>query len=193
MTHGTLTGLAEISDTGRDATRGGYSRHIWQPAELDLRDWFVERAGRLGLGVETDRNGNIWAWWGAPGVHAVVTGSHLDSVPGGGAYDGPLGVISALDAIARLQTSGLTPRRPCAILVFAEEEGARFGVACLGSRLLTGAISAERARGLTDADGIRFETAAASAGLNPAHLGRDAEALGRIRSEERRVGKECPV
>lgn len=178
--HGTLTGLAEISGTGRDASRGGYSRHIWQPAELELREWFIERAVRLGLDVETDRNGNIWAWWGAPGSNAVVTGSHLDSVPGGGAYDGPLGVISALDAIARLQSTGFTPRRPCAILVFAEEEGSRFGVACLGSRLLTGAISPERARGLTDGDGIRFDAAAAGAGLDPAHIGRDSETLERI-------------
>ena len=180
VTRGTLTGLAEISETGRDAARGGYSRHIWQSAERDLRDWFIERAIRLGLDVETDRNGNLWAWWGTPGANAVITGSHLDSVPGGGAYDGPLGVISALDAIARLQASGFTPTRPCAILVFAEEEGSRFGVACLGSRLLTGAISAERARGLTDADDIRFDTAATDAGLDPAHLGHDAEALGRI-------------
>ena len=80
-----LTLLGEIEDIGRDPRRGGYSRHVFDDAERDLRDWFIERAQRLGLDISTDRNGNIWAWWGAPGPDAVVTGSHLDSVPGGGA------------------------------------------------------------------------------------------------------------
>ena len=180
LAHGMLTGLDEIADTGRDAHRGGYSRHVWQPAELELRAWFVERAERIGLSCETDRNGNIWAWWGAPGPDAVVTGSHLDSVPGGGAYDGPLGVVSALDAVARLQATGFTPSRPCAILVFAEEEGSRFGVACLGSRLMTGALDADRARSLVDPDGVTLAEASVRAGLDPAHLGTDREALERI-------------
>ena len=115
-----LSGLAEIAEVGRDHRRGGYSRHLWQAADLELRSWFVERAERLGLQVETDRNGNLWAWWGQPGPDAVVTGSHLDSVPGGGAYDGPLGVVSSLEAIGRLQASGFVPTRPCAVLMFAE-------------------------------------------------------------------------
>jgi len=180
LAHGTLAGLAEIADTGRDARRGGYSRHLWQKADLELRAWFAERAGRLGLSVETDRNGNLWAWWGEPGPDAVVTGSHLDSVPGGGAYDGPLGVVSALEAVARLRASGFTPSRPCAVLVCAEEEGSRFGIACLGSRLLTGGIDADRARALIDADGITLAQAARRAGLDPAHLGADRDALARI-------------
>ena len=175
-----LAGLAEITDVGRDHRRGGYSRHLWQAADLELRSWFVERAERLGLQVETDRNGNLWAWWGQPGADAVVTGSHLDSVPGGGAYDGPLGVVSALDAIGRLQASGFVPTRPCAVLMFAEEEGSRFGIACLGSRLLTGALDADQARALTDRDGVTLAEAAAKVGLNPAHLGADPGALARI-------------
>ena len=180
LAHGMLAGLAQITQTGRDAERGGYSRHVWQPADFELRAWFIERAERLGLMVETDRNGNIWAWWGAPGPNAVVTGSHLDSVPGGGAYDGPLGVVSALEAIARLQEGGVMPTRPCAIVVFAEEEGSRFGIACLGSRLMAGTLDADRARALSDRDGVSLADAAARAGVNPAHLGTDREALGRI-------------
>ena len=89
--------LAEIADVGRDPVRGGYSRHVFEPAELELRAWFCRRAAALGLTVERDRNGNIWAHWGEQGPGTVGTGSHLDSVPGGGAYDGPLGVASALD------------------------------------------------------------------------------------------------
>jgi N-carbamoyl-L-amino-acid hydrolase len=180
LAHGMLAGLHELQDIGRDAARGGYSRHLWEPAERELREWFIERAGRLGLDVETDRNGNLWAWWGEPGADAVVTGSHLDSVPGGGAYDGPLGVVSALEAIGRLQADGFVPSRPVAVVVFAEEEGSRFGVACLGSRLMSGAIHADTARALTDANGVSLAEAATEAGLDPAHLGVDRAALGRI-------------
>ena len=172
--------LRQIETVGADPERGGYSRHVFDPAERELRDWFTERAGELGLGLETDRNGNIWAWWGAPGPDAVVTGSHLDSVPGGGPLDGPLGVATALAAIAALQLEGFAPDRPVAVVVFAEEEGARFGIACLGSRLMVGAISAERALALTDAAGTTFAEAATGFGLDVAHLGTDREALDRI-------------
>jgi N-carbamoyl-L-amino-acid hydrolase len=83
----------------------------------------------------------------------VVTGSHLDSVPDGGAYDGPLGVVSALAAVDLLRARSFVPARPLGIAVFAEEEGARFGVACLGSRLLTGELVPERAGNLRDREG----------------------------------------
>lgn len=172
--------LAEIAGVGRDASRGGYSRHAFDPAENELRSWFVEQATRRGLDVETDRNGNIWAWWGTPGPGAVVTGSHLDSVPGGGAFDGPLGVVSALDAVDILRRKGFTPSTPFAVVVFAEEEGGRFGVPCLGSRLLTGSIDPDRARALRDPDGVTLAEAAAKAGHDPARFGPDPEALGRI-------------
>lgn len=170
--------LREIAGIGRDRRRGGYSRHVFDDADRQLRDWFIERAERLGLAVHPDRSGNLWAWWGQPGPDAFVTGSHLDSVPGGGAHDGPLGVASALAAVERLQTAGFTPSRPVAIVVFAEEEGSRFGIACLGSRLMTGAISAERAAGLTDADDRRFGDVARQASFPD--IGGDAEALARI-------------
>jgi len=175
-----LSGLQEIENVGRDTSRGGYSRHIWEPPEMELREWFISRAGSLGLEVETDRNGNIWAWWGEPGPNAVVTGSHLDSVPGGGAFDGPLGVVTALEVVDRMKADGVTPQRPFAILVFAEEEGSRFGVACLGSQLMVGAVSAEQVLALTDANGVSFAQAAKRVGFSTAHLGPDPEALSRI-------------
>lgn len=172
--------LAAIDDVGRDRKRGGYSRHVFEPAERELREWFVEEAERRGLAVRTDRNGNIWAWWGEPGEDAVVTGSHLDSVPGGGAFDGPLGVVSALAAVDRLRSFNFWPMRPLAIVVFAEEEGGRFGVPCLGSRLMSGAIDPDVARRLTDSAGITFAEAMAEAGLDPARAGRDDEALSAV-------------
>lgn len=172
--------LADIADVGRDVRRGGYSRHAFDGSELELRTWFAEQAGRRGLDVETDRNGNMWAWWGQAGPDAVVTGSHLDSVPGGGAFDGPLGITSAFAAVDRLVAQGFRPRTPLAVVAFVEEEGGRFGVPCLGSRLLTGATAPADAVRLRDPDGITFADAAAAAGLDPSRLGRDDERLSRI-------------
>ncbi|MCX9190623.1 allantoate amidohydrolase [Carbonactinospora thermoautotrophica] len=167
----------DLLPVGRYGPTGGYRRYSWTAADAECRAWFVEEATRRGLTVETDRNGNLWAWWGAPGPGAVVTGSHLDSVPDGGAFDGPLGVVSALAAIDLLRARGARPVRPLAVAVFVEEEGARFGVPCLGSRLLTGAISPERARGLRDADGVTLAEAVAAHGLDPDALGPDTERL----------------
>jgi len=174
--------LAEIADIGRDPQRGGYSRPVYSSAEHQLREWFVAHAQRRGLEVTTDRNGAIWAWHTPTGSYddAIVTGSHLDSVPGGGAFDGPLGVASALVAFDLLRERGDLGLRPLALAAFPEEEGSRFGVACLGSRLMTGAIDPDRARTLTDAEGNTFADIAARSGLDPAHIGPDRETLSRM-------------
>lgn len=177
----TVAGLLQaISDVGRDTGRGGYSRPVFSTPEMDLRTWFIEQAGRRGLDVHTDHNGIIWAWWDtAAGTRkdAVATGSHLDSVPGGGEYDGPLGVASALVAVDILKARGLRPRRPLAIAVFPGEEGSRFGVACLGSRLLTGALDPDKARRLKDPDGNTYADVAAANGQDPRFIGADYMAL----------------
>jgi N-carbamoyl-L-amino-acid hydrolase len=175
--------LGDIRDVGRDPHRGGYSRFSYASAELELREWFVAEAERRSMDVETDRNGAIWAWRPAPDGSlddAVVTGSHLDSVPGGGAFDGPLGIASAFVAIDTMDARGVTGDRPLAVVAFPEEEGGRFGLACLGSQLMTGAVTPDRARVLTDADGITFAEAFARNGLDPSRIGRDDAALSRI-------------
>lgn len=183
-TTSTVSGLLrEIADVGTDKRRGGYSGPVFSNAETELRTWFIEQAQRRGLDVTTDANGIIWAWWDtADGVRkdAVVTGSHLDSVPGGGEYDGPLGVASALIAVDILRARGLTPTRPLVIAVYPEEEGSRFGIACLGSRLLTGALDADKARNLKDADGNSYADVASANGFNPRLVGADTTALGQL-------------
>src|SRR5215210_2213477 len=156
---------ADLAPVGRSATSGGYFRLPWLSAERELAGWFEEQARARGLVVETDAMGNVVAWWGARGPDAVVTGSHLDSVLDGGAYDGPLGVVSALAAVDELRSRGFEPSRPIAVSVFVEEEGSRFGLACLGSRLATGAVSWERARELRDRDGVFLADGLEAAGL----------------------------
>jgi N-carbamoyl-L-amino-acid hydrolase len=179
--HRRFTSLWEtLAPIGRDSTSGGYRRFAWTPADLQLRTWFAEQAAARGMAFEPDRNGNLWAWWGAPRPGAVVTGSHLDSVPDGGAFDGPLGVVSGFLAVDLLRARGAAPDRPVAVVCFTDEEGARFGVACIGSSLLTGALDPDRARALTDADGTTLAEAMRRAGADPAALGRDDDAVARI-------------
>ena len=170
---------------GRSELTGGYRRFSFTPAETECRDWFRRESERRGLRFETDQNGNLWAWWDPAGeaateAGAIVTGSHLDSVPDGGAFDGPLGVVSAFVAIDLLAEAGQAPVKPVGVVAFTEEEGARFGVSCLGSRLLTGAIAPEAARGLTDSDGVNLAAAMADAGLDPAAIGPDSERIAGI-------------
>lgn len=176
---------ADLEPIGR-ATSGGYRRFAWTRTDHDLREWFAATANGLGLDVTTDRAGNQWAWWGDPdeavaaGRPGIVAGSHLDSVPDGGAFDGPLGVVSALLAVESLRASGATPGRPIGVVNFVDEEGARFGVACAGSRLITGALPADRALALTDPDGIPLADALRSSGRDAARVGTDPDAVGRI-------------
>ncbi|HEY8729459.1 MAG TPA: allantoate amidohydrolase, partial [Acidothermaceae bacterium] len=175
---------SELLPLGVTAT-GGYRRFAWSDADLEARSWFASAARARGLDVQADRNGNLWAWWlparwsGEP-REAFVTGSHLDSVPDGGAFDGPLGVVSALCATDVLRSRGVQPLRPVAVAVFADEEGARFGVACAGSRLATGGLAADAARALTDVDGVSLDQAMRRGGVDTAQLGRDDEALLRV-------------
>ncbi len=177
---------ADLEAVGLDGTTGGYTRFAWTRTDHDLREWFAGEAGARGLDLTTDRMGNQWAWWGDPdaavsaGDPGLVLGSHLDSVPNGGAFDGPLGVVSALAALDSLRENGFEPSRPIGVVSFGDEEGARFGVACAGSRVITGAMSPDRARGLKDVDGVTLAEAFELAGGTPHHLGRDDETVARI-------------
>src|SRR4051812_49592535 len=113
----------DLTPVGRSASSGGYFRQPFTPAEREATAWFLEQAGARGLDVERDRFGNLVAWWrdaldeqtrgdasGSSPNQALLTGSHLDSVLDGGAYDGPLGVVTALAAVDLLRERGHRPR-----------------------------------------------------------------------------------
>jgi N-carbamoyl-L-amino-acid hydrolase len=174
---------ADLEPIGRDGRTGGYRRFAWTAEDAKLREWFAGEAAARGLTMTLDRAGNQWAWQGDPDESpGVVVGSHLDSVPDGGAFDGPLGVVSAFAALDALRDKGFTPRLPLGVVNFGDEEGARFGVACAGSRLITGGLSGDRARGLTDADGVTMAEAMRRAGRDPAWIGTDNDTLRRVAS-----------
>lgn len=172
---------AELLPIGRDSASGGYRRYAWTGADADCRAWFRQQAEDRGLTYETDRNGNQWAWLGDPQAgDAVVTGSHLDSVPDGGAFDGPLGVVSSFAALDELRDRGAQFTRPLALVNFGDEEGARFGLACVGSRLAAGQLTRDQAHRLTDGDGVTLARAMEAAGHDPDAIGPDPERLARI-------------
>jgi beta-ureidopropionase / N-carbamoyl-L-amino-acid hydrolase len=165
---------AQLAPIGRSSGSGGYFRQPFTTAERELRAWFDEQAAARGLRVEEDSYGNAVAWWDLPmvrdetqvnpafsdadrhGLSRVLVGSHLDSVLDGGAYDGPLGVVSSFAALDRLRGRGVVPTRSIGVAAFVEEEGSRFGLACLGSRLASGAMTWDAARGLRDRDGTAY-------------------------------------
>ncbi|MDD9348243.1 allantoate amidohydrolase [Mumia sp.] len=177
--------LAAIERIGRDRRTGGYRRFAWNDADMELREWFADEAAARGMAYEEDGNGNQVAWLGAgasggdgasggEGADALLLGSHLDSVPDGGAYDGPLGVVSSFAALDQLRRDGFVPSRPIAVACFADEEGARFGVACAGSRLAAGTLAPEKALALTDVDGCTLAEVMRARGRDPRRVGRSA-------------------
>jgi ureidoglycolate amidohydrolase len=146
-----LETLATISDAEAPAV----TRIVFTPTDLKARAWMIARCEEAGLAVRQDAIGNIFARWNGadPKAPAVGTGSHIDAIPNAGKYDGVVGVLGGLEAIRALQRSAFKPKNSVELLVFATEEPTRFGIGCLGSRLLSGTLSAEAAARLKDRDG----------------------------------------
>jgi ureidoglycolate amidohydrolase len=144
------------------------TRIVFTPADLKARAWMIARCEEAGLAVRQDAIGNIFARWSGadPGAPAVGTGSHIDAIPNAGKYDGVVGVLGGLAAIRALQRSGFRPKHSIELLLFATEEPTRFGIGCLGSRLLSGTLSAEAAAKLKDRDGETADEVRRKAGFS---------------------------
>jgi ureidoglycolate amidohydrolase len=144
------------------------TRIVFTPADMRARDWMTGRCEAAGLSVRRDAIGNTFARWRGsdPGAPAVGTGSHIDAIPNAGKYDGVVGVLGGLEAIRALQRGGFQPRNSIELLVFTSEEPTRFGIGCLGSRLLSGAMPPDAARKLTDKNAESLEEVRRRAGLD---------------------------
>jgi ureidoglycolate amidohydrolase len=143
------------------------TRVVFTGADLKARAWLKERCEAAGLIIRQDSIGNTFARWPGcdPEAPAVGTGSHIDAIPNAGKYDGVVGVLGGLEAIRSLQESGFRPKNSIELLVFSSEEPTRFGIGCLGSRLLSGNLSPAAARKLTGKDGQSLEEVRQSCGL----------------------------
>jgi allantoate deiminase/N-carbamoyl-L-amino-acid hydrolase len=147
----------------------GVTRLAFSPREGQAHSEFAAYMEALGLSVATDAAGNTIAELSGrePGLRALGTGSHLDSVPNGGAFDGIAGVVAAMEVARMFLAGGIRPRHPLRFVAFAAEEGARFGQACTGSRIAAGLISADELGALRDKDGVTAAEAMSAVGLRP--------------------------
>lgn len=150
-----IEALARISDAEPPAL----TRIVFTPTDLEARTWLRTRCSEAGLAVRQDAIGNMFARWSGTDETAtpVATGSHIDAIPNAGKFDGVVGVLGGLEAIRALQRSGFRPKRSIELILFTSEEPTRFGIGCLGSRMLSGTLTAEAARQLTDTSGQTLE------------------------------------
>jgi N-carbamoyl-L-amino-acid hydrolase len=148
------------------------TRVLFSEADRRGREFVKELFAETGLEVRQDAAGNIFARWpGAqPALAAVATGSHIDAIPNAGKFDGVVGVLGAVEAVRALRRGGFRPKRSIEIIVFTAEEPTRFGIGCVGSRLLAGTLSPEKAAGLKDRDGKSLEQWRQEVGWNAESL-----------------------
>lgn len=161
--------LREIAQTGEDPT-GGITRLAYSPQERAahalVNGWLAE----LGLSVHTDDAGNTIAERAGKtaGLPAIGMGSHLDSVPHGGRYDGIVGVVAAIETIRLLTQTNVVTEHPLRVVIFAAEEGARFGEPCIGSKIVSGALAHRSLEQVRDTSGTSLAQAMSAVGIDPA-------------------------
>jgi N-carbamoyl-L-amino-acid hydrolase len=144
------------------------TRVLFSEADMRGREYVRKAAREAGLTLREDAVGNIFARWegSEPALPAVGSGSHTDAIPNAGRYDGVVGVLGAFEALAALKRAGFKPRRSLEVVMFTAEEPTRFGLGCLGSRLMAGSISVEKAQGLRDRDGRSLDELRGAAGYS---------------------------
>ena len=173
-----IEGIAQFTSTpGKGTTRLTYSEE-----HRGVRDYLLAKMKEAGLQTREDAVGNLFGRIEGqnPELPPVLVGSHFDSVPTGGAFDGPAGVVTGLETAFVFQELGLKPERPVEIIAMIEEEGGRFGSGLLGSRLLTGQVSQQDLQELKDANGVSVAQAMSAFGLDPSHADKVALAADSI-------------
>jgi ureidoglycolate amidohydrolase len=143
------------------------TRVAFTEADVEARQFVKKLCGEGGLVVREDAVGNTFARWVGenPQLEAVGTGSHIDAIPHAGRFDGTVGVLGGLEAIRALARAGYNPRRSIELLIFTAEEPTRFGIGCLGSRLLCGSLDPATAGARIDRDGVTLDNARWAAGF----------------------------
>ena len=143
------------------------TRIVFSSADLKARAWLKAQCEAARLAVRQDAIGNTFVRWTGsdPALPAIGTGSHTDAIPNAGKYDGVVGVLGGLEAIRALQRSGFRPRHSIELLVFTSEEPTRFGIGCIGSRMLSGTLSPEAARQFKDGEGASLDEVRIRAGF----------------------------
>ena len=141
------------------------TRVVFSEADLRARTYVKDLCSAAGLTIHEDAIGNTFARWPGsdPTLAPIGTGSHIDAIPNAGLYDGCVGVLGGLEAIRVLQKLGFTPRRSIELAIFTSEEPTRFGIGCLGSRMMAGVLTPDKARTLRDKEGSTLDELRAAA------------------------------
>ena len=158
-----LQALAQITEAEPPVV----TRVVFGEADLRARAYVKGLCVAAGLTVNEDAVGNTFARWQGsdPELAPIGTGSHIDAIPNAGSYDGVVGVLGGLEAIRVLQELGFAPRRSIELVIFTAEEPTRFGIGCLGSRMMGGALSPEKAQSLRDKEGRSLDELREQAGF----------------------------
>src|SRR5579863_1943682 len=161
---GELDQLAAFSDAPAPAV----TRIVFSETDLRARAYLKSLCAAANLEVREDAVGNTFARWQGSdaAAPAIGTGSHMDALPHAGRFDGTVGVLGGLEAIRALQRSGFRPKRSLELLLLTAEEPTRFGVGCLGSRLIAGALDASADESLKDKDGLTLRELRHQAGFS---------------------------
>ncbi len=170
--------MLELARLGTVPGRPGINRPSFSNADMAGRRFFMARCAEAGLAVDMDVVGNVVARWNVGEGALVMAGSHLDTVPDGGVYDGALGVCAALEAVRTMRAAGIAPGRPIEVVATADEEG-RFG-GMLGSQALTGQVDPDWLAIATDAGGLMLVEAMRTQGLGPDRLAEVARPPGSV-------------
>lgn len=159
--------IEELGQFGKNE-KGGLDRTTFTSAELAAREWLQTQCVSLGLDVKCDPAANIWAFRnGRQPLPAISFGSHMDTVPNGGMYDGALGVLIALEVIERLNEERIETRHPFALVSFTAEEPNPFGLSTFGSRAVAGKLTKQDLEGVTDDNELLLTEALRQAGGDP--------------------------
>ena len=152
---------------------GGLTRLAFSKEDLEAREFLINLIEKNGFKLKIDNVGNIYAIYDE-GCEAdakpVCVGSHIDSVPNGGFYDGTLGVMAGLEALSSIKEAGIKLKRPLWLINFSCEESSRFKTATIGSKIISGKLSQQRLHELKDEDGISLFEAMSAAGFKPQNL-----------------------
>ena len=152
---------------------GGLTRLAFSKEDLEARKFLINLIEKNGFKLKIDNVGNIFAIYD-DGCEAdakpVCVGSHIDSVPNGGFYDGTLGVMAGLEALSSIKEAGIKLKRPLWLINFSCEESSRFKTATIGSKIISGKLSQQRLHELKDEDGISLFEAMSAAGFKPQNL-----------------------
>jgi len=162
-----LETLATLTDAEPADNGTAVTRIVFSADDLRARAWLKDLAAAEGFSIREDAVGNTFIRWPGtePDLPAVATGSHTDAIPHAGMYDGTVGVLGGLEAMRALKRSGLQPRRSIELVMFTSEEPTRFGIGCLGSRLISGTLDPNRADTLKDKDETTLATVRTAAGF----------------------------